>query len=102
MMELKDEADRFVSKCRERLFIECGEVAIRDTHRTRVRTIQRADNVQQRTLSTAGRPRDGDTLSRFDLQVEIAENIDGVTAIRRAVALLSLIHISEPTRLLSI
>ena len=87
MMELENEADRFIAIRGERLFIKRGDVAPGDLHRARVRAIERADDIEQRALPAARRADDGGAFTRVDLQIEIAEDIDGIAAVGSAVTL---------------
>ena len=95
VMKLEDEADRFIAKRGERLFIEPGDVASGHFHRPAIHSIQRADDIQQRAFSTAGRADDGDALTRADLQIQIAQHIDFIATIWRAVAFFEVLDFDE-------
>src|SRR5687767_9295392 len=51
MMELEDESDRRISKCRERGRVELGQILSRDVHFSGVGLIERAEEIEQCALS---------------------------------------------------
>jgi len=85
VVELKDEPNRLIPEFRQPCVIEFPEVLPSHPDFAGVCLVKRADDIQQRTLSAAGRAKDRDRLPGIDPKIEVMENFHGVTAIGSSV-----------------
>ena len=87
MVGLKNEADLAITHGGELHFVKLTQVLSIENYFSRARTIQRADEVEQRAFATTARPDDGDSFATRDFKREIGKHADGCAAIERFVAL---------------
>src|SRR6185295_18934816 len=74
MMELENEPDLAVPKVREITIALAGQILAVEPHLASRRSIERAQDVQQRTLSHPGLPHDRDPFPLLDLKVETGKH----------------------------
>ena len=83
-MELVDEAERAVAQLAARLLVERVDVAAGDLHDTRGRTVEPAEDLQQRGLAGARRTDDRQAFAGANAQVHALQHlqVDGPLAER--------------------
>ena len=74
MMELKDEADLAIAKRRHRPRLQLVQVVGAIAHHSRRRSVESAENVQQRRLADTGFADDGDLLGRPHFEMHTFEH----------------------------
>lgn len=75
-MELEDEAQMLVAEVAELLLAEGGGVDAVDTYAASVRTVEGADDLQQRCLAGAAGADDAHHLATFDVEVDAFEHLE--------------------------
>src|SRR5438270_5660817 len=74
VVELEDECNR--SRAVARRIVEAGDVHAVDDDRAGIGTVERADEIEERALASAGRSRQRDELARVDMERDIDESRD--------------------------
>ena len=75
-MELKHEADVPIAKPHERSIVERTKIGVGHDDPSRVRTVEAAEQVQERALPDAGCADNRDHLAVGNVQLEVAEHVD--------------------------
>ena len=78
MVELKNEAKRAVAQPIALARTEAVDALAVEHHRSRVRPVERAEQVEQRTLAGAGCPDDGEKLAALDVEIDALKDVDDV------------------------
>src|SRR5882724_3410360 len=77
---LEDVADGVEAEAREGVLAQRGDVRARHADAAGGGTVEPGNEAQQGGLAATGRPRDGDELTRGDLERHVGEHLDGTVA----------------------
>src|SRR5687767_14193812 len=80
MMKLENEPDVLVAKGGQCVIWHRDDIGAPHGDRSGVRAVEPAQQMQERTLADAGCPHDGHHLTGLDRQIEIAQDVQSLSA----------------------